>query len=553
MNRLTQAQLDSALDEARSKGRRLGDILIAKRLVNFDDLGRAIAEQYEVAYEPLSDEEPSEDALAKIPSQSAKNFRLLPLRYTETTFLVAMVNPDDLEALDWLQAQVGKPIEARYALPERIDRSIAFYYGVGGTQDEDQEKLQQEDTHDLDVSVESMRRASQEAPIIRLVNDIIAEGAQMGASDIHFEPQRTSLEVRIRVDGALRKVRALPNTLRPAVLSRLKLMADIDITERRLPQDGRISIKTANRPLDIRVNSLPTRWGERIVLRLLDMDGGVRSLAELGMSPGNEKRFTESLRHQHGLILVTGPTGSGKSTTLYAAIKELQDEAINILTAEDPVEYELAGISQTQVHERIGLTFASQLRAALRQDPDVILVGEIRDMETADVATRAAMTGHLVLSTLHTNDAPSAIPRLIDMDCEPYLINSALIAVTAQRLVRRMCEECKEEGVLTAISADPLGLEPGTRVCHAHGCSQCNESGTRGRVGVHEVMLINEEIQALCLRRSSGAEILEAAKRDGMTTLAEDVIAKMLRGIISPEEAMKFVGGAVLEEYDTAA
>lgn len=544
--KITPDQLDIAMDEAKESGAKLGEVLISRRYITFDDLGRAIAEQFDVRYEPLQDLQPSAEALAKVPANFATNNRVLPLIVTETTFTVAMANPDDLESLDWLQAQTGRNIEPLFALPERIGRAIAYYYGVGTTSVEDDTaaEIETADTHDLDdnMNVESARRAGQEAPIIRLVNHVIAEAAQLGASDIHFEPQRTSMDVRIRVDGSLRKVRSLPNSLRPALISRLKLMADIDITERRLPQDGRISIKTQNRRLDIRVNSLPTKWGERIVLRLLDVDGGLRDLSELGMLAHNEKRFREALNQPHGLLLVTGPTGSGKTTTLYAGIKEIRSDTTNILTAEDPVEYELPGICQTQVHEKIGLTFASQLRAALRQDPDVILVGEIRDLETAEVAARAAMTGHLVLSTLHTNDAPSAIPRLIDMEVEPYLINSSLLAVTAQRLVRKICDDCKEEGLLGPTAATALDLDSGLTVWRGKGCVNCSDSGNRGRIGVHEVLTMTEEIQSLCLRRASGVELMESAIHGGMVPLSEDVKAKMLLGMVSPEEAVRFIG-----------
>jgi type IV pilus assembly protein PilB len=544
--RISEAQLQAALDEARTSGQRLGQVLVASRLISFDDLGRAVAEQYEVPYEPLTEAKPEPEALKLITGDFAKGFRILPLAVTDASFIVAMANPDDLEALDWLQAVSSRKVEPRCALPERIERAIAYHYGVGLAAADSGVSEETEEDQDLDAQgLETMRRAGQEAPVVRLVNDIIAECVQVGASDIHFEPQRGGLEVRVRVDGALRRTRSLPSTLQPAVISRLKLMADIDISERRVPQDGRISIKAQDRRVDVRVNTLPTRWGERIVLRLLDQEGALRSLSELGMTPENERAFRAALTQPHGLVLVTGPTGSGKTTTLYAALKELKNDATNILTCEDPIEYELPGVSQTQVHERIGLTFSSQLRAALRQDPDVILVGEIRDRETAEVAARAAMTGHMVFSTLHTNDAPSAIPRMIDMGIEPYLINSSLIAVTAQRLVRMLCMACKKEDVATTAEGMFIGVPEGTKVWRERGCSACQGTGYRGRIGIHELMIVNDEIRVLALQSAASSTIREAALRGGMIPLAEDLCVKLLAGLTSPSEAMRFISRAV--------
>ncbi|MEP0766193.1 MAG: Flp pilus assembly complex ATPase component TadA [Fimbriimonadia bacterium] len=540
--RITESQLEAALEESRNSGRRLGEVLVASRLIGFDDLGRAIAEQFEVPYEPMCDTTPTPEALEMVPANTASGFHLFPLKLDEHAFVVAMCNPDDLEAQDWLQARTGKPLDVRYALPERIERAISYYYGVGGGCPEAAEADAAPVEEDSDgFSVESMRKAGQEAPVIRLVNDILAECVQAGASDIHFEPRRTGLEVRMRVDGVMRRMRQLPKALRPAIISRLKLMADIDITERRKAQDGRISIRLSQHRVDIRVNTLPTRWGERTVLRLLDQEAGPRPLSELGMTPEIEQAFRAALAHPHGLILVTGPTGSGKTTTLYSALRELNDESINILTCEDPIEYELEGIGQSQVNEKVGLTFSAQLRAALRQDPDVVLVGEIRDLETAEVAARAAMTGHLVLSTLHTNDAPSAIPRLIDMEVPPYLINSALIAATAQRLLRRLCKECRVERAVSPEEAAELGLPSGATIWDAKGCSTCMNSGYRGRVGVHEVLTMNDDIRALTLRRASGADIRLAAVRSGMVTMQEDIRRKLMAGETSPAEAGRFL------------
>ncbi|GMV35553.1 MAG: pilus biosynthesis protein TapB [Fimbriimonadales bacterium] len=541
--RITEPQLKAALEESRNSGRRLGEVLVASRLIGFDDLGRAIAEQFEVPYEPMSDIAPTPEVLELVPACTASNFQVFPLKLDAHAFSVAMCNPDDLEAQDWLQARTGKPLDVRYALPERVERAISFYYGVAGGCREagaEAEAAPVEDEPD-GFSVESMRRAGQEAPVIRLVNDILAECVQAGASDIHFEPRRTGLEVRMRVDGVMRRMRQLPKSLRPAVISRLKLMADIDITERRKAQDGRISIRLNQHRIDIRVNTLPTRWGERTVLRLLDQEAGPRPLSELGMTPEIEQAFRAALTHPHGLILVTGPTGSGKTTTLYSALRELNDERINILTCEDPIEYELEGVGQSQVNEKVGLTFSAQLRAALRQDPDVVLVGEIRDLETAEVAARAAMTGHLVLSTLHTNDAPSAIPRLIDMEVPPYLINSALIAATAQRLLRRLCTECRVQRAVSAEEAAELGLPPGATIWEAKGCTSCMNSGYRGRIGVHEVLTMNDEIRALTLRRASGTDIRNAAVRSGMVTMQDDIRRKLMAGETSAAEASRFL------------
>ncbi len=543
--RITQAQLDASLEESASTGKRLGEILIGSRLVSIDDLGRAMAEQFEVPYETMADISPQPEALEKATPATAKSYKMLPLTLSENSLVVAMAYPDDLEAMDWLQVRSGVKVEPRFALPERVDRAVAFYYGIGQQETlVHTEAVIVDSDEDLDsYTVETMKRASQEAPVIQLVNDVLAECVTRGTSDIHFEPQRQGLDVRIRVDGILKRIRSLPPNLQPAILSRLKIMAEMDISQRRMPQDGRISIKTGDRRIDIRVNCFPTKWGERLVLRFLDKASVLRSLNELDMSPINDRRFRSSLSHPHGLILVTGPTGSGKTTTLYAAVQELNNESVNILTCEDPIEYEVPGIGQSQVHESIGLTFAGQLRAALRQDPDILLVGEIRDMETAEVVARAAMTGQLVLSTLHTNDAAGAIPRLIDMEVEPFLINSSLIAVTAQRLMRRLCPECKIESRITPSEIDTLLFDPGA-VWRPLGCPHCNDLGYRGRLGIHEVLLMDEELRQLTLRRESSAAIHKAAVAHGMVPLLNNIQDKVRDGLVSPEEAMRFLGSA---------
>jgi type IV pilus assembly protein PilB len=382
-----------------------------------------------------------------------------------------------------------------------------------------------------------------EAPIVKLVNSLIADAVRKGASDIHIEPYEKTMRVRFRIDGALQEMMAPPYKFKAAITSRLKIMADLDIAERRVPQDGRIKIKVINRTIDLRVNSLPTIFGEKIVMRILDKTNLNIDLEKLGFEPASMKDFLSAILNPYGMVLVTGPTGSGKTTTLYSALSRVNTPNVNVMTAEDPVEYNLDGINQVLVNDGVGLSFAAALKAFLRQDPNIIMVGEIRDIDTASIATKAALTGHLVLSTLHTNDAPSAIGRLIDMGIEPFLVASSVNLILAQRLVRKVCAHCRHEAELTDEVLEELQMErsllAGATIVEGTGCVDCNNTGYRGRAGVYEVMAITPTLRDLILQRASAIEMKRTAVQGGMLTLRRDAIMKLRRGVTSVEEVLK--------------
>ncbi|MGW8180793.1 MAG: GspE/PulE family protein, partial [bacterium] len=423
---------------------------------------------------------------------------------------------------------------------EEVFEQISKTHRLGDTVNE--EGLEEESLADVDEQTPSdIRDVAAEAPIIKLVNGVISQGVDDRASDLHFEPQEKELVVRFRVDGVLHEIMSVPKRMQAGVISRLKVMADIDIAERRIPQDGRIGLTVGGKPIDIRVASMPTVYGEKIVLRLLDKSSVMLGLADLGFADRALARFESSYRKPYGAILVTGPTGSGKSTTLYATLNVLNSKEKNIITVEDPVEYRLAGINQTQINTKAGLTFASGLRAILRSDPDIVMVGEVRDRETAQIAIEAALTGHMVLSTLHTNDAPGALTRLTEMGVEPFLTASAIECVLAQRLARRLCSECKEAYEPTDEALKQNGfpeevLGEGIKLYKPKGCPRCNNSGYKGRLGLYEVMLVSEAIERLTVERKSADEISRVAQAEGMATLREDGIDKVLKGLTSVEE-----------------
>lgn len=532
--KISQMQLDSALEEQVATHQRLGDVLVSRGLVSDEDLDEAQAIQFDVPYEPLG-ELVRREWLDLIPASAAQNFRAIPVLLDDHAVHVAMDNPNDVEAIDWIGAHCKKQVLPRFTPRKVLERALSYYYGSQDLSGDGAAEVETAEDTDR-FSIEEAKRASEEPPVVSLVNTIFTDAIKQRASDIHLEPAPTALEIRYRVDGALRRARMLPKAMQPAVISRIKIMADLDISERRLPQDGRLGLKVAGRQVDMRVSTLPTRHGERTVLRILDRGRGIQQLDQLGFTQSNLNLFEELIRRPYGLVMVTGPTGSGKTTTLYAALLAIRSDTRNILTAEDPVEYELDGIGQSQVHERIGLTFAAQLRAALRQDPDVILVGEVRDQETAEIAARAAMTGHLVLTTLHTNDASSAIPRMLDMGIEPFLINSSLIGVVAQRLVRTICTDCKQSREATVKEQDYFSLATGTTVFWGTGCANCNSTGYRGRCSIHEVMVIDEQMRRLTTQVAQADTIADAARETGMVPIQQDAISKALAGVTTLEE-----------------
>ncbi len=547
---ITEQQLDEALSKQTETRKRLGETLVALGFLNEEQITEARALQLDVGYVNLQEDECEPEAVALVSESTARTYTLVPVRMTGNRLVVAMANPLDVEAIDLVQLETKCRVEPALATEWRIAEVLTKQYG-GSSSDDLQCMAQQaassaeftagdEDGHE---DIDEVKRQSDRAPIVRMVNVLLTQGVRRKASDIHIEPRRDHIDVRFRIDGELHLVKSLPKALHAAITSRVKIMSELDISERRLPQDGRITVRLDNKMVDLRVSTTPILYGERVVLRILDRASGMIPLDQLGFSPHELSIFTRLVMRPHGIILVTGPTGSGKTTTLYAVLNVIKAENTNIMTVEDPVEYELDGINQTNVHGRIGLTFANQLRAILRQDPDTVLVGEIRDTETADVAFRAALTGHLVLSTLHCNDAPSAITRLIDQDVEPFLVSSAINGIVAQRLVRVLCPDCKEPYEADTQTRALLGLNPDTRVTlyNAVGCQNCGNSGYKGRMCIHEVMVMNEQIRKLSLQKASASEIRQAAIAAGMRGMAQDGTEKVLAGLTTVEEVQRRV------------
>ena len=482
-----------------------------------------------------------------IPGDVATKFLALPVSKNGRRLIVAMVNPSNIFAIDDIKFITGYDVEAHVASEMAIKKALDRAYDSAGTMADVMKGMEEEldvvDEHESVAEAEAGIGQVNDAPIVKLVNSLIADAVRKGASDIHIEPYEKTMRVRFRIDGVLAEMMAPPYKFKAAITSRLKIMADLDIAERRVPQDGRIKIKVVNRTIDLRVNTLPTIFGEKIVMRILDKTNLNIDLEKLGFEPAPMKDFVGAISNPYGMVLVTGPTGSGKTTTLYSALSRVNTPGVNVMTAEDPVEYNLDGINQVLVNEGVGLTFSAALKAFLRQDPNIIMVGEIRDIDTAGIATKAALTGHLVLSTLHTNDAPSAIGRLIDMGVEPFLVASSVNLIIAQRLVRRVCSNCKRPLKLTQEVLEELQLDPeeaeGASIMVGDGCVECNNTGHRGRAGVYEVMTITPELRDLILQRASAMEIKRSAIKDGMLTLRRDALQKLKRGITSVEEVLK--------------
>lgn len=543
LGHISLGQLEEALQEQQSSGGLLGEVLVRLGYIDANQLAQARAGQYDVDYEKVTPESVQPEAVARVPANMAKTLNALPLRIEDNKLVVAMMNPLDVDAIDDLQRYTGMYIKVVYTNPDDLLRAIDFHYSTTAIAFETLDDVissAETTPSGEEENLEDLRRAVEDAPVVRLVNLLLLEAINGRASDVHLEPRRTHMEVRYRIDGELQHVRNIPRQMMAACISRIKVMADMDIAERRVPQDGRITIKVEGRQVDLRVSTLPIQYGERVVMRVLDRDRNIRQLDELGFSPRNLMAFRWLLQRPNGIILVTGPTGSGKTTTLYAALREVRSERCNIITCEDPIEYELEGINQSNVNEKAGLTFAAQLRAILRQDPDVVLVGEIRDQETAEIACRAAMTGHLVLSTLHTNDAVSAIPRLIDMGVEPFLISSSLAGVVAQRLVRVICPHCKQEYEPTLAEISVIGRSV-EKLYRGAGCPACGGRGYLGRISVHEVLVVDEEIRSLIVQHVSNGQILEAALRKGVVPMSQDSIEKAIQGITTLEEVISKV------------
>jgi type IV pilus assembly protein PilB len=552
---ITGEQLEWTLEEQKQSQRRLGEILIDAGWVTDDDISEARALQLDISHIQLGDTPIDPVVLKMVPESVARSCRVVPVSVVDGRIAVAMANPLDVESIDTIQRVTKRRVEPLLTSESRIFSTLDSMYGAIGGADitasiqeamdgsETIETVEMEEEEDVDEA----RRQSGQAPVVRAVNLMIEEAIKRRASDIHVEPRRANLEIRYRIDGVLHHIRNMPKSLQAAVISRIKIMGEMDIAERRVPLDGRITVRTGNRNIDLRVSTLPTQHGERVVLRILDKTGMLLSLDQLGFSKRDRGAFESLIKKPYGIILVTGPTGSGKTTTLYTALSFLKSAETNIMTCEDPIEYELEGINQSAINIRAGLTFAKQLRAILRQDPDIVLVGEIRDAETADIAFRAALTGHLVLSTLHCNDAASAVTRMLDMGVEPFLIASSVIGVVAQRLVRTICPKCKTHYVASPEEIEEFALDASAgpiQLSRGQGCGNCSQTGYHGRQGIFEVMTINEQIRQLTLSRPSSDNVKHIAVENGMTSMRQDAIDRVLTGITTTDEIRKkvFIG-----------
>ncbi|MCF7907594.1 MAG: Flp pilus assembly complex ATPase component TadA [Candidatus Omnitrophica bacterium] len=529
---ITDDILRQALSDQKVTHQRLGEILIERGWVRAEEINIALAHQMEIETVSLSDYVIDPQILSMVTEEEARKHKLMPLFKTGNSLSVAMANPNDVVAIDQLRRQTSFQINPLAATEGDIFWAIEQHYQSSGSVDTmlaglDIEKLQKGDS-------------KQEMAILKLVNMLITHAVHEKISDIHIEPEKNTVNIRYRLDGMLHKQYVLPKTLQGAVTSRIKILSNLDISEKRLPQDGRIRMRVEGRDIDFRVSTCPTVSGENTVLRVLDKSGLSLSLEALGF-PGNDlERFKKMFTSPYGIILVTGPTGSGKTTTLYSVLQQLNNEDVNVMTVEDPVEYQFHGMRQVSVNSAIGLTFAGALRSFLRQDPDIIMVGEIRDLETAEIAVQAALTGHLVLSTLHTNDSPSAFSRLVEMGVEPFLVSSSLLGVLAQRLVRKVCDKCKEEYEPDETLIKTLRLEgqikPGQKFARAVGCKICNKTGYKGRLGIYELLDNTPALQPLVLSRAPANEIRATAAKEGLISLREAALEKLLAGLITVEE-----------------
>jgi type IV pilus assembly protein PilB len=546
---ITQEQLARALADARANGTRVGHSLIKLGFVSEDDVVRVLARQYRVPAVDLSNIVIDPRIIRLVPSEIALKHTILPLRRVGRTLTVAMANPTDAGALDDLKFVTRHDIEPVVAGEFTLRKQIEKYYEATDErlqelleeiEAEDIEVLEQEDE---DVSLAALQAQIDDAPVVKLINGILTDAVLRGASDIHIEPYEKEIRVRYRIDGVLQEIMKPPMKMKAALTSRIKILADLNIAERRVPQDGRIKLKIKNKVVDFRVSTLPVIFGEKIVLRILDKGNLSLDLEKFGMEPKAERDFMSAIMNPYGMVLVTGPTGSGKTTTLYSALSKINTSEVNIMTSEDPVEYNLHGINQVQIRPEVGLDFAAALRAFLRQDPNIIMVGEIRDLETGSIAIKAALTGHLVLSTLHTNDAPSTVTRLIDMGLEPFNVAAAVNLVTAQRLVRRLCSNCRVETTypdeyLEAARLTPEQLQT-LKFYKGKGCDACGGSGYRGRQGLYEVMPMSPALRRMIMQGASADELREQAIKEGMLTLRMDGLVKVSRGITTLEEVIK--------------
>jgi general secretion pathway protein E/type IV pilus assembly protein PilB len=544
LSRLAEAQ-------AAAPSRPVHELIIERGFAREEDVLAVLADEFGMEVVDLTNVTVSPETLKAMPLKLVHRRLMIPLERANGTLRVAIGNPFDVYALDELQTTTGLIIDPVLASPREIARLIKLHFGVGGEtvtamveERGDVELLEETEADDSELA-----KMAQEASVVKLVNEILTEAVNERASDIHIEPEEDSLRIRYRIDGLLQTQRLPPeiNRFQLAIISRIKIMARLNIAEKRLPQDGRIKMRVHNREIDVRVSIIPMIHGEGVVMRLLDKSRMVFNLANIGMLPDTLGTFKGLIDRPHGIILVTGPTGSGKTTTLYSALNEIKEETTKIITVEDPVEYQNDGISQIQIHAKIGLTFAACLRSILRHDPDAILIGEMRDLETAESAIQASLTGHLVFSTLHTNDAPSAFTRLIDMGIEPFLVASTVEGVMAQRLVRTICPDCKTEYAPSVhdLPADFPHAQGNGKLWRGEGCRSCHQTGYRGRCGIYELMITGATIRDMCVERKNAGAIRDQALREGMITLRQDGWRKVLKGTTTIEEVARMTQGDI--------
>lgn len=540
----SRERVDSAIESSRNEGTTPERVLLASGTITSDGLARALAERYGLDHLDLDVFPVDMGAANLVVNTAAKRYQAVPVAFVDKrTLLLAMADPSNVLAVDDVAIMTGYEVRVAVASPEAIGDLISRMARLEDVVSGDSAA---EEAEESSADIVNLRETADDAPVVKLVNQIVAQAVERGASDVHLAPDGHEVRVRVRVDGILQDITTVPRRMAAGVVSRVKIMAELDISERRLPQDGRVSLTVDGRHIDLRVVTLPSVHGESIVMRILDKDSVVMKLEKLGMADAERERFERAFNETHGAVLVTGPTGSGKSTTLYAALLALNTPEKNIITVEDPVEYQIAGLTQVQVSTKAGLTFATGLRAMVRADPDIIMVGEIRDRETAQIAVESALTGHLVLSTLHTNDAPSAITRLTEMGIEPFLVASALDCVLAQRLARMLCPNCKQRTIVPAEVLRENGYKAlvDLEAYEPTGCRRCGGTGYRSRLGIYEVMTLSSEIRRLTLERRSAEEIREVAIREGMRRLRDDGLEKVRQGLTSIAEIARVIGSS---------
>jgi type IV pilus assembly protein PilB len=549
---VTRPQIESARSRLNGAGNVI-DGLIKDGVVSDADVSRTLAAQAQMDWIDISSMVIPPQVINQIRGEEARRFKVIPVAFGETGLVVAVSDPLDIDTIDSLSFLLQRELELVCTSPEKIREALIKYYG---TADEAADVLQQKIGEDIDLGLEigdgaeALAGDEVDAPIIRMVSMLLIEAHRVGASDIHLEPLDKKFRVRFRIDGVLQEMQAPPKRLQSAIVSRLKIMTgSMSIAEKRLPQDGRIQVKIKKKPIDLRVSTIPTNHGESVVMRVLDKSSLMLGLPELGFLSDDQESFERLIKLPDGILLVTGPTGSGKTSTLYACLNYINKPDRKIITVEEPIEYQMNGINQVQVNPEIGMTFPAALRSILRQAPNIIMIGEIRDLETASIATNASLTGHLVFSTLHTNDAPAAVARLIDIGVQPFLVASSVRAIMAQRLVRRLCLNCKQPGELSETELRALRIEPGqlgeAQVMKAVGCEQCRQIGYKGRMGIFEIFAIDDEVRHMINKRSSTLMLRQRARELGMRTLREDGVRKVLAGLTSAEEVISTTMGDV--------